>query len=145
MLTPTAAIASVFRKYADFTGRAPRSEYWWFALLVWVVLGGLQLLQLIPTGTTDYGHTSYNLSLVTMIVAPLFAIGVLLPSLAVLVRRLHDANFSGWFALLGLIPGLGAIILLVFTLLPSNPSGARFDVTRQPQTPGLSFPGSNLR
>jgi uncharacterized membrane protein YhaH (DUF805 family) len=145
MLTPAQAIKSVFRKYADFTGRAPRSEYWWFALLIWVVLGGLQLLQLIPTGTTDLGYTSYNFSLVTMIVAPIFAIGVLLPAFAVLVRRLHDANFSGWFALLGLIPGVGAIILLVFTLLPSNAAGARFDVTRQTQAPGLSFQGSNLR
>ncbi|QYF73683.1 DUF805 domain-containing protein [Cryobacterium sp. PAMC25264] len=144
MLTPTAAIASVFRKYADFSGRASRSEYWWFALLLWVVLGGLQLLQLIPTGTTSYGYTSYNFSIVTMIVAPLFAIGVLLPSLAVLVRRLHDANFSGWFVFLALIPGVGAIILLVFTLLPSNPAGTRFDVTRLPKAPGLSFQGSNL-
>lgn len=145
MLTPAAAIASVFRKYADFTGRAPRSEYWWFGLLLWVVFGGLQLLQLIPTGTTDLGYTSYHFSIVTMIVAPLFAIGVLVPTLAVLVRRLHDVNFSGWFALLGLIPVVGAVILLVFTLLPSNPVGARFDVTRQPKVPGLSFQGSNLR
>lgn len=80
-----------------------------------------------------------------MIVAPIIAIGVLVPTLAVLVRRLHDVNFSGWFALIGLIPVVGAVILLVFTLLPSNPVGARFDVTRQPTVPGLSFQCSNLR
>jgi uncharacterized membrane protein YhaH (DUF805 family) len=145
MLTPTAAIRSVFRKYADFTGRAPRSEYWWFALLIWVVLGGLGLLQLIPTGIDRNGYESHHFELVFMLVGPVVVIGVLLPSLAVLVRRLHDANFSGWFALLGLIPGLGAIALLVITVLPSNPAGARFDVVRQPRAAGLSFQGSGLR
>ncbi|POH63997.1 MULTISPECIES: DUF805 domain-containing protein [Cryobacterium] len=145
MLTPAAAIASVFRKYADFTGRAPRSEYWWFALLLWVFFGALSLLQLIPTGIDRNGYPSHNFEIVYMLVAPIVAIGVLLPGIAVLVRRLHDANFSGWFALLGLIPGVGAIILLVFTLLPSNAAGARFDVTRQPKAPGLSFQGSGLR
>jgi uncharacterized membrane protein YhaH (DUF805 family) len=143
MLTPAAAIASVFRKYADFTGRAPRSEYLWFALLLWAVFGVLALLQLIPTGIDRNGYQSHNFELVFMLAAPILFIGVLLPSLAVLVRRLHDANFSGWFALLGLIPGVGAIILLVFTLLPSNAAGARFDVTRQ--APGLTFQGSGLR
>jgi uncharacterized membrane protein YhaH (DUF805 family) len=144
MLTPAAAIASVFRKYADFTGRARRSEYWWFALLLWVVFGGLALLQLIPTGTDRNGYTSHHFELVYMIAAPLILLGVLLPAVAVLVRRLHDVNFSGWFALLGLIPVVGGVALLVFTLLPSNPEGARFDVTRQPKDPGLSFQRANL-
>jgi uncharacterized membrane protein YhaH (DUF805 family) len=143
MLTPAAAIASVFRKYADFTGRAPRSEYWWFALLIWAVFGALAVLQLIPTGTDRNGYPSHNFEIVFMLAAPIVAIGVLLPSLAVLVRRLHDANFSGWFVFLGLIPGVGAIILLVFTLLPSNSAGARFDVARQ--APGLTFQGTGLR
>jgi uncharacterized membrane protein YhaH (DUF805 family) len=143
MLTPAAAIASVFRKYADFTGRAPRSEYWWFALLIWAVFGALAVLQLIPTGTDRNGYPSHNFEIVFMLAAPIVAIGVLLPSLAVLVRRLHDANFSGWFVFLGLIPGVGAVILLVFTLLPSNSAGARFDVARQ--APGLTFQGTGLR
>jgi uncharacterized membrane protein YhaH (DUF805 family) len=69
---------------------------------------------------------------------------VLLPSLAVLVRRLHDVNLAGWFALLGLVPFLGAIFVLVVTLLPSNPAGARFDVVKQPKVAGLDFQGSRL-
>ena len=145
MLTPAAAIASVFRKYADFTGRAPRSEYWWFALLLWIIVVVLSVLPLIPTGTNMYGDPAHNLEIVPMLLGPIVFIGVLLPSLAVLVRRLHDANFSGWFAFLGLIPFVGAVILLVFTLMPSNPAGARFDVTRQAKAPGLSFQGSGLR
>jgi uncharacterized membrane protein YhaH (DUF805 family) len=144
MLTPAAAIASVFRKYADFTGRASRSEYWWFALLLWVTFGGLALLQLIPTGIDRNGYMSHHFELVYMIAAPLILLGVLLPALAVLVRRLHDVNVSGWFALLGLIPIVGAMALLVFTLLPSNREGARFDVTRQPKDAGLSFQCANL-
>ena len=144
MLTPAAAIASVFRKYADFTGRAPRSEYWWFGLLIWVVAAVLAGMQVIPTGTNMYGDPAYNLGLVTMLLGPIFFAGLLLPSLAVLVRRLHDANFSGWFAFLGLIPVVGSVILLVLALLPSNPDGARFDVVRQTKAAGLSFQGSRL-
>ena len=144
MLTPPAAINRVFRRYADFTGRSPRSEYWWFALLLWLVFGALGLLQLIPTGIDRNGYTSHNFEVVVMLVAPLLLLGVLLPSLAALVRRLHDVNLAGWFALLGLVPFLGAIFVLVVTLLPSNPAGARFDVVKQPKVAGLDFQGSRL-
>ena len=144
MLTPAQAIKSVFRKYADFTGRAPRSEYWWFGLLLWVVIALISVIALIPTGTNMYGDPAHNLEIVPMLLGPILFIGVLLPSLAVLVRRLHDANFSGWFAFLGLIPFVGAVILLVFTLMPSNPAGARFDVVKQPKVAGLDFNGSRL-
>jgi uncharacterized membrane protein YhaH (DUF805 family) len=144
MLTPAAAIASVFRKYVDFTGRAVRSEYWWFGLLVWLVSGVLSGLQFVPTGTNMYGDPAYNLGLVTMALGPIVFAGLILPTLAVLVRRLHDANFSGWFALLGLIPIIGGVILFVLTVLPSNPEGARFDVTRLPKAAGLSVPGTRL-
>jgi uncharacterized membrane protein YhaH (DUF805 family) len=144
MLTPAAAIASVFRKYADFTGRARRSEYWWFALLLWLVIAVISVLPLIPTGTNMYGDPAHNLEIVPMLLGPILFLGLALPSIAVLVRRLHDVNFSGWFALLGLIPALGGIALLVFSLLPSNPDGARFDVTRQTKDAGLSFQGAHF-
>ena len=55
-----------------------------------------------------------------------------------------DLRADQLFVFLALIPGVGAIILFVFTLLPSNPAGARFDATRLPKAPGLSFQGSNL-
>ncbi|WEO77921.1 DUF805 domain-containing protein [Cryobacterium sp. SO2] len=145
MLTPTQAIKSVFRKYVDFTGRAPRSEYWWFGLLLWVVIALISALPLIPTGTNMYGDPAHNLEIVPMALGPILVIGLLLPSVAVLVRRLHDANFSGWFVLLGFIPVVGGIIIFVFTLLPSNAAGARFDVARLPKADGLSFQGSGLR
>jgi uncharacterized membrane protein YhaH (DUF805 family) len=145
MLTPAAAVARVFRKYADFTGRAPRSEYWWYGLLLWIVIALISALPLIPTGTNMYGDPAHGLEVFPMLLGPIVFLGVALPTIAVLMRRLHDANFSGWFALLGLIPVVGAIALLVITVLPSNPAGARFDVVRQPRAAGLSFPGSGLR
>ena len=66
-------------------------------------------------------------SVVSSLLLSVVLVGLLIPNLAVLVRRLHDANLSGWMALLGLIPGLGGLIVLVFTVLPSNAAGARFD------------------
>ena len=84
-----AAIASFFSKYATFSGRATRAEFWWFFLFTF--LGGL-----IP------------------IVGLIFALAVLIPSIAVAVRRLHDTDRSGWWLLIGLIPLVGFIVLLVF-------------------------------
>ena len=55
-----------------------------------------------------------------------------MPSLALTVRRLHDVNMSGWMVLLGLIPFVGGLIVLIFTLLPSKPEGQRFDVPTSP-------------
>ena len=57
----------------------------------------------------------------------LFYVAVIVPTLAVTVRRLHDAGYSGWLVLLNLIPWFGGLILLVFTLMPESPSGARYD------------------
>ena len=88
------AISTCFSKYADFNGRAARSEYWWFCLFC--ILGS------IATG------------IVSETVNLLFSLGTLLPSLAVGARRLHDTNRSGWFLLLWLIPIIGWIIMIVW-------------------------------
>lgn len=127
------AVRRFFTKYATFSGRASRSEYWWWYLVSFVVTGVLQLLALItggPGGTAADG--SYQgpgagyviFSIITLI----WALATIVPSIAVLVRRLHDGNFSGFFAFLALIPFVGGIIVLVLTVLPSKPEGARFDV-----------------
>jgi uncharacterized membrane protein YhaH (DUF805 family) len=68
---------------------------------------------------------------VGLILAIIWFLAVLIPSLAVTVRRLHDGNFSGWMMLLGLIPLAGGIILLVLTLMEPKPEGARFDIHSQ--------------
>lgn len=127
-----AAVKRFFKKYTDFTGRASRSEYWWTALALGVI--GLVLefifLALAAAGATvsDDGTLVPGAGFVVgLILLIAFGLAVIIPSIALLVRRLHDGNFSGWVALIGLVPGLGGLALFVFALLPSNPAGQRFD------------------
>jgi uncharacterized membrane protein YhaH (DUF805 family) len=90
----------VLQRYAKFDGRAGRAEFWWFVLanlLVYVVLA-------ILMGIADIFFVLYIG----------YAIATIIPSIAVAIRRLHDTNKSGWFLLLGLIPFVGAILLIVF-------------------------------
>ena len=100
--------AAVLRKYATFTGRARRKEYWNYVLFYFLIYFGLLLIDAV-TGTfsmeTEIGFLSGA-----------FALGTLLPSIAVAVRRLHDTGRSGLWLLLGIIPLLGAIVLLYFTV-----------------------------
>jgi uncharacterized membrane protein YhaH (DUF805 family) len=88
------SIKACFSKYADFNGRAKRPEFWWFVLFCFLV--------------------SMALSMASSVLSGLFSLGVLLPSLAVGARRLHDINRSGWWQLIGLIPVVGWIVLIVF-------------------------------
>ena len=98
------AIQSGFQNYVTFSGRAARSEYWYWTLFVFLSAFVLAIVD-SALGTPFYA---------------IFALGVFLPNLAVLVRRLHDRNKSGWWILLFLIPLIGAVILLIWTLLPSD-------------------------
>ena len=92
----------VLQRYAKFDGRAGRGEYWWFALANIVVYVALSILAQI----------SGIFSLLSLI----YALAVFVPSIAVAIRRLHDTDKSGWLLLIGLIPFVGAIILLVFVI-----------------------------
>jgi len=97
----------VLKKYAVFTGRARRKEYWMFAL---VNLGISLIIGLIEGMFGSPG-----------VLANLYALAVLLPGIAVSVRRLHDTGRSGWWLLISLIPFIGAIVLLVFMVQDSMP------------------------
>jgi Predicted membrane protein len=90
----------VMRKYAVFEGRARRKEFWIFALANFVIGILLSIIGTI-TSTGDSLRDLYNLA-------------VLIPNLAVGVRRLHDTGRSGWWLLLVLVPIIGAIVLIVF-------------------------------
>jgi uncharacterized membrane protein YhaH (DUF805 family) len=133
MLTPKAAIASVFRNYATFTGRATRSEYWWFQLFqavifVLIIAAGLLPVLLNPPPVTEPKPTAIAGGIGLL----LFGLLVIIPNISVFVRRLHDIDFSGWFYFLTVIPGFGPIVAVVVALLPSNPAGARFDAVKKP-------------
>jgi uncharacterized membrane protein YhaH (DUF805 family) len=124
------AVKRFFKKYATFSGRASRSEYWWWVLVSGVV--GIILNIIIGAGTTVSASAaaapSYGpVAIFGIILGLIWGLATIVPSLAVSARRLHDGNFSGWLLLLHLIPFLGSLAILVMMILPSNPAGQRFD------------------
>lgn len=94
----------VLKHYALFDGRASRTEFWMFTLINFLVGIAGFLISLIGLG----------------IIYGLYSLAVIIPTLALQIRRLHDTNRSGWWILLGLIPAVGSIILLIFDLLPGD-------------------------
>lgn len=100
----------VLKKYAVFSGRARRMEYWMFALINFVITIVLAIID----GMVGLGGESYG------VLSGLYTLAVLIPSLAVSVRRLHDTGRSGWWLLIALIPILGGLVLLVFMVLDSE-------------------------
>lgn len=125
------AVQRFFAKYATFSGRASRSEFWWvwlFLVLINLVFVAVFVTVLVTTGTpTSTGVQPSGAEIPVYIVWALFELAIIIPAIAIAVRRLHDANFSGWMYLLHLIPSVGGLIVLILNLLPSNPEGARFD------------------
>ena len=105
------AIEAGFKNYVNFSGRAVRSEYWF-----WVLFTGLGQIALTIIGMV------IGISVLTV----LFALSTLLPGLAVSVRRLHDLDKAGWFLLFVLIPLVGAIILLVWACQEGTRGPNRF-------------------
>ena len=126
------AIDSVLkRNYANFQGRAARSEYWFFALFVFIVAG---ILSALMFATVDFntGQVS-GLGYVVIAVLAIFYLAILIPSIAVAVRRLHDRNMSGWwylgFIVLSAIPFVGivaSIAMLVIFCLKGTDGDNRF-------------------
>jgi uncharacterized membrane protein YhaH (DUF805 family) len=106
------AVRTCLSKYVDFQGRAMRSEYWWFVLFTIIVE--------IVTTVIDKGVLGYP------VLYTIAALGLILPSLAVAVRRLHDTDRSGWWLLISLIPLIGAILLIVWFCTKGSVSQNRF-------------------
>ncbi len=98
------SVKTCFSKYADFTGRATRSEYWWFVLFVVLV--------------------SAATSLVSHVLSALFSLATFLPSIAAAARRLHETNRSGWWQLIALVPVIGIIVLIVFLAQEGRPEAS---------------------
>jgi uncharacterized membrane protein YhaH (DUF805 family) len=111
----------VLERYAKFDGRADRGEFWWFVLaniLLYVVLGILM-----------------NVSSIFVVLYVVAAFGLLVPSIAVAIRRLHDTNKSGWFLLLALIPLIGGIILIVFYATAGDSGDNQYGAAPLPGAP----------
>lgn len=102
------------KKYVVFSGRARREEYWYFLLF--------NILFLIALGIIDIAAGTFVSGAGFGLLSGLYGLATLIPSLAVSVRRLHDTNRSGWWLLIGLIPLIGAIVLIVFTVQDSQTS-----------------------
>lgn len=101
------------QKYADFSGRSRRTEYWMFMLFHILAIFALAIFSAIL-------NSSESLSVVLSVLLIIYVLGSFIPALAITIRRLHDTGKSGWFYLLTFIPYIGGIILLVFTAQDSE-------------------------
>lgn len=110
------AVKSVFRNYATFSGRAARSEYWWFILFSFIVSAILGVIDGPRMGGMHGGGT----------LQMIWSLAVLIPTLAVGVRRLHDTDRSGWWLLLMFIPVVGIIVLIWWFATPGTRGENRF-------------------
>ncbi|MBK1617040.1 hypothetical protein CKO42_00950 [Lamprobacter modestohalophilus] len=108
----------VLRKYAVFTGRARRKEYWYYFLINFLIITALLLIDNM-LGTLD---PEAGMGLLSGI----YALAVLIPGIAVAVRRLHDTDRTGWWVLIALIPIVGPIILIFFLIQDSTAGDNRF-------------------
>ena len=107
------------KKYADFQGRARRAEYWMFVVFqILVYIAVLIVGTIMSGGDPEGGIATALMALVTL--------GLLVPSISVTVRRLHDTNRTGWWIFISLVPLIGGIWLLVLTVLDGTPATNRF-------------------
>ena len=108
---------AAIKKYADFSGRASRSDYWMFILVFSLVYFGLVVLSMVLPG---------ELSTVFLVLSYVFYLGLLIPMLALIARRLHDSDRSGWMMLISLVPILGGLYLLYLLCIEGTPGDNRF-------------------
>jgi uncharacterized membrane protein YhaH (DUF805 family) len=117
-MTFVEAINSCFRNYANFSARAIRSEYWYWWLFVAIVLIAFGLIdEMLYPGPLQMGFFSFVTAVVVL--------ALILPSLAVSVRRLHDIDRTGWWVLIG-ATAIGTLILIYWACLPGTPGPNRF-------------------
>ena len=115
------AVSSVFKQYFVFSGRACRSEYWWFALFNTIV--GIVLSIIFP------------------VLYWIYALATIIPSTAVLVRRLHDTGKGAWWLLIGIVPLIGAVVLLVFAVTKGDDGDNNYGSDPLLSTEGVSPTG----
>lgn len=123
------AVASVFKNYANFKGRARRKEYWYFVIFNMIVSGLL-------TGISTASESTFF-----MVLQSLYTLAVAIPSLAVIWRRLHDIGKSGACYFIALIPLVGSIIVLVWLCKDSQPGDNQYGPCPKapPVQPGWNY------
>ena len=105
---------AAFRKYAVFKGRSTRSEYWYFTLFNILAVGVFGLIdQLMGRFNFDVGYGPLS---------AIYTLAMILPSLGVSIRRLHDTGRSGWWFMITIIPVIGLLVFWYFALLDSDPN-----------------------
>jgi len=102
----------VLKKYVEFNGRARRAEYWYFVLFN-IIISGILIFVDMKTGSYD---PQAGLGLISGI----YTLAVMLPSIAVAIRRLHDTGRSGWWFLIMLVPIIGPFVFIYFAVLDSQ-------------------------
>jgi uncharacterized membrane protein YhaH (DUF805 family) len=102
---------AALKKYATFSGRAHRSEFWFYVLFTFIVSVVLAIIDTV---------------LGTVFLGPIYSLATLLPSLAVGARRLHDTGRSGWWQLIGIVPLIGVIVLIVFFVGSGKPESNQY-------------------
>ena len=107
-------------KYADFSGRARREEFWYFMIFNLIVSAVVGLVAAIP---------------VANVVASIISLAILIPTIAVAVRRLHDANYSGWWLLLSFVPLIGHFVLIIFWTQEGIPADNKWGANPKNQVP----------
>lgn len=133
------SIKTCFSKYVTFSGRAQRSEFWWWVLFTWItsmVLGGVDSFLF---GTVTAYDGGFEASTNTPILSGIFSLAIFLPTISVTVRRLHDTDRSGWWYWIVLIPLIGIIVLIVFWATEGTRGPNRFG--DDPLNPGAGDGG----
>lgn len=108
---------AVLKKYAVFDGRASRSEFWFFVLVNFLIAVVLGFIEGILGMSSEFGYGP---------ITGLYTLAIFLPAVGVAIRRLHDTGRSGWWLLLSFVPFIGALVLLVFYVLDSEPGSNQY-------------------
>jgi uncharacterized membrane protein YhaH (DUF805 family) len=130
-----------FKRYADFSGRSQRKEFWMFILFNLIIILSLFIFIGSQGDAADKAndHAAASGPAVEIGVAALliYIVAIIVPSVAVAIRRFHDQGRSGWFFLLSLIPYVGSIVLLIFMVLDGTPGSNRYGPDPKGRTSGL--------
>ena len=114
MVSFTTAVKNGFKKAFDFSGRATRAEYWWWVLFFWIATVGVSFPGAF---LAEFNEDLIMVGIIPMLIV--YCVGIV-PSLSLLVRRLHDGGHSAWALLWNLLPYVGGLIIFIFTLSSSD-------------------------